>query len=260
MFRSAFMLVALVGYATAQLSISGDCQSAIANIVANSDAADCLGASSLVALALTSSSSQSLIPSIDNWLTNICSAPICSNATLAGVVQNISEGCASDLNSTNLNAATLTSDVEQFYPTVRQILCLKDGSTNCITQTLDNIQAAYGSINVTDVLSLIGLAGEVNTSSLSNITCTNCNKAIYNELNQTSALNSFATGLGPTLESECGPSFIDGATPSGIIESASNSTATPASSAAFGSISLLSHGIFTGLSGVIVISALITLR
>lgn len=149
MLRSAFTLIALVGYASAQLKlvlipwiqlahfswyffddsqrgISSSCTSALTNTVANSDAAECLAASSLIPLFANTTSS--IIPPIDNWLQKICSAPICSNDTLAGVVQNITEGCASDLNIPvdSGSITTVTSIVQKFYLVARQIICLKE--------------------------------------------------------------------------------------------------------------------------------------
>ena len=80
------------------------------------------------------------------------------------------------------------------------------GNTNCITQALDNIQATYGPID-TNVTDLVNLVGKFDASSfLPNITCTNCNKAIYNELNQSGV--SLVNDLGTALESQCGASFI----------------------------------------------------
>lgn len=90
----------------------------------------------------------------------------------------------------------------------------RSGSTNCITQFLDNIQSTYGSITISN---LLGLVGKVNASSfLPNITCTDCDKAMYNVINQSSV--SLANGLGPALESQCGASFISKALSNASIE------------------------------------------
>jgi len=260
MFRSAFTLVALVGYASAQvhdsrLAISANCEVALTNIVGTPAAAECLAASSLINLAVTAATTTtSLIPAFDNWVTNVCRAQACSDTTLSDIVQTIVKGCASDLNIT-ASVSSITSIVEQYYPTVRQILCLKDGNTNCITETLNNIQAKFGTIDIANILNLV-----TGTESLvPDITCTICNKAIYNELNQLSP--SIGSAIDPTLKSKCGASFVDGMSPSGVFESASNSTETsaPSASSAFGSFSLSYHGIFTGLSGLVFISVLFTL-
>ena len=150
MLCSAFTLVALVGYASAQLKLVltmdstshfswyiiddsqrankfSTCENAVAGIVGNLDAAKCVGAASFVGVAAAaSSSSSSLVPSLSSWFTNICNSPKCSNDTIAAVVKNITTGCASELNLTNSSISTLVSTVEQLYPAVRQIICLME--------------------------------------------------------------------------------------------------------------------------------------
>ena len=148
MLRTAFTLVALVVYASAQLKLvltmdstshfswyiiddsqraDSTCENAVAGIVGNPDAAKCVGAASLIGVAAAaSSSSSSLVPSLSSWLTNICNSPKCSNDTITAVVQNITTGCASELKLTNSSISTLVSTVEQLYPAVRQIICLME--------------------------------------------------------------------------------------------------------------------------------------
>jgi hypothetical protein len=262
MFR-VVTVVAFVAYASAQ-SLSSQCTSTLTDIVGNTAASTCLSASSLIPVIAggSSSTNASIIGPINNWLTNLCADPPCSNATLAAVVQNITTGCASDLSALGFNSS-LTSSVinlvEQYYPTVRQVVCLKDGSTNCITEILTSIQNVVGTLNLTTVISLVTGTSLANIPT--NITCTNCVKAIYNEINQT--FPSLVSDAVPALQSECGSSFTDGMTPSGIVESATTATAAPSTSnsAALGGVFLSSQGVFTGLSlsGLVVISTLFTL-
>lgn len=134
------------------------------DIFASPGAADCLATSSLIALATTSDNS-SLVTPISNWLTNVCSSPKCSNATLAGVIQNITAGCASDLNITDTSITSLTSTVEQFYPTVRQTLCLKEWVISFLP--INCIQV-YGPLT----------AVEAQTVSLSSLTTSKLHMAI----------------------------------------------------------------------------------
>ena len=78
------------------------------------------------------------------------------------------------------------------------------GSINCVTQFLTNIETVVGTISVSNILNL---ARNVTASNFPlNITCTDCNKAIYNEVNQ--SIPSLATDLGPALKTQCGASFI----------------------------------------------------
>lgn len=261
MFR-AVTFVALVAYASAQsLGISSQCQSTLTSLVVNPDAA-CLDISSLIPVVTAGSSLSSLIGPINTWLTNLCNTPACSNATIAAIVQNVTTGCTSDLSSlgfTSSDTSQVTNLVEQFYPTVRQVVCLKDGSTNCITQTLTNIQNVTDSFNLTSIASLTTGAGITLPNVPTNVTCTNCIKAIYNQVK--SAFPSAASDAAPALQSQCGASFTDGTAPSGIVESATTATTVASNSAALGDVSLLSHGVVTalGLSGLVGISTFFTL-
>lgn len=79
-------------------------------------------------------------------------------------------------------------------------------NTKCLTELLSNIQGIYGKITQNNFGSLVG---SITASNLPfNITCSNCVEAIYVELNQSTASAFIAGGLGSTLKSQCGPSFI----------------------------------------------------
>jgi hypothetical protein len=78
------------------------------------------------------------------------------------------------------------------------------GSTNCVTQTLTNIQGVVGTVNLTTFITLV--TGTSLTNIPTNITCTDCLKAIYNEVNQ--AIPSLVSDAVPALQSECGASFV----------------------------------------------------
>jgi hypothetical protein len=153
---------------------------------------------------------------------------------------------------------TIISLVEQYYPTVRQVICLKDGSTNCITQTLTNIEAVVGPLTITNIISL---AANPPSTLPTNITCSNCIKAAYNIIAKN--IPSIVTDAAPALQSQCGASFTDGTTPSGISESATNAVlaSTSAKAAAAGSVAMLSQGLVAGLaaSGLVIVSTMFTL-
>lgn len=151
MLRSAYTLVALVGYASAaQLKLvltimmdsishfswyfiddsgtSASCTSALTFIVGNGDAAKCLDATAFVAVvAAATSSSPSLISTLDNWFKGLCSASPCSNDTIAGVVQNITTGCAAELKliADTSSIPNLTETAQQVYPVLREVVCLR---------------------------------------------------------------------------------------------------------------------------------------
>ncbi|KAJ2916754.1 hypothetical protein MD484_g3672, partial [Candolleomyces efflorescens] len=249
-------LVALAAYVSAQ-SLSSTCTSALSSIVLNTEAASCLNPVALVSIA-TGNTSQSIIPTIDNWLTGVCGAPACSNATLAAVVANITTGCSAELSVTGTDdAGAITTLVQQYYPTVRKAFCLKDGSTNCITQTLQNIEGVVGTLSLTNIVQLaVNPPTTLLAQNLTNITCTNCVKEIYNVLVEDIPASS--SSLKSTFDEQCGATFTDGSTPSGITQSASQTTGSQTTNNDSGALSSFSTAGIS-LTGLVAISTVLTL-
>ncbi|KAJ7045642.1 hypothetical protein C8F04DRAFT_1206487 [Mycena alexandri] len=217
--------------------ISSACQTSLEGVAANSDANACLSVSSLLTIAIQPNSS--IITPVDNWLKALCSAAPCSNATLSAIVSNITTGCSAELasaDSSETSAANLTPMVEQYYAVARQMVCLTDSGTNCITETLTNIQAILGTLSLSNIGTVIANAFTTTTVP-SNITCSNCVKQAYNVLNKD--FPSTASSLTSELDSQCGANFTgtnsisiaalkrilpgttDGTAATGIVESAS---------------------------------------
>lgn len=109
--------------------LSPQCTSALSGIVADPDANACLKPSDL--LPIVTSVNASIVPVIDTWSKDICAAAPCSNATLANVVKAIVNGCQAEISgetggaNPDTLASSITPKVQQFYPTIRKILCLK---------------------------------------------------------------------------------------------------------------------------------------
>lgn len=82
--------------------------------------------------AFLGSSNSSVVDPINNWLTNLCGSPACTNDTLSAIVNNATTGCATELSALGFNAADsgakdqVTAAVETYYPTVRKVICLKE--------------------------------------------------------------------------------------------------------------------------------------
>ncbi|KAF8739267.1 hypothetical protein AX14_010243 [Amanita brunnescens Koide BX004] len=228
MLARAFILLAAAGLAVAQIpGISANCSAALLVVTNDSGASACLSPTSLAGLITGGSGSE--VNVIDQWLDKVCPAAPCSNATLATVVNTIVGGCSNELSTLGIttSASELVPIVQQFYPTVRQVACLKDGSTNCITEALDNIQTATGqNITLSNFLSVLDLSGNLP----SNVTCTACEQASYNIIAQQQP--SVASGIQSALQSKCGSSFTDGTQPSGIVEAASTASAGTSSNSA----------------------------
>ncbi|KAJ4483284.1 hypothetical protein J3R30DRAFT_1757052 [Lentinula aciculospora] len=229
--------------AQSSTGLSSQCTSALAQIATNSTSA-CLSPSSLIPI-LTASGNTSIIPSVDSWLNNVCGVAPCSNDTLSAIVTNVTSGCGTELSAlgfSSTDTATLISTVQEFYPTVRQVACLEDGNTNCVTETLTNLQDVVGNLTLTSIAGLV--ASGSNTSIPSNVTCSNCVKAAYNTVN--TAFPDLLGSESSTLQDQCGASFTDGSSPSGIVESASNSSTSSGSNSGV-AVALISANALLGL-------------
>ncbi|KAF9474545.1 hypothetical protein BDN70DRAFT_866068 [Pholiota conissans] len=259
MFSSRFFALAAVVATVSAQSLSTGCTNTLAAVAQNADAAACLSPGSLITLA-TGGVNASIIAPINTWLTAICGAPACSNDTLAAVVQNVTTGCSTELSSLGLTSdisSSITPLVQQYYPTVRKVVCLKDGSTNCVTQTLTNIQNAVGNLSISNIAQII--ANPPSTIP-ANVSCTDCIKAAYNVINHD--VPSLVSDSASSLQSQCGASFTDGTTPSNIVDSVSTATGTSkTTSAALGALSMLPKGSFAamGASGIVVLSTMIAM-
>ncbi|KAH9957901.1 hypothetical protein BC827DRAFT_1222200 [Russula dissimulans] len=226
------------------LGVSSQCQSSLAGIVSSPDA-QCINAAGLAPIFLGDSNT-SVVPPLNTWLTGFCSKDACSNHTLAALVTNLTNGCSSDLSAlglTNPNT-NLTSTVQQFYPTVRQVLCLQDNSTHqfCAVDALYDIQNQTGTISINNIFPLVPQIfwGGLPARGLSpSVTCNNCTKTAYNII-ISNVPKAITSDENTTISNQCGPSFIDGKNPAGISQTATGNSLPHASgqSGAFRSLAL----------------------
>ncbi|KAL1673764.1 hypothetical protein EV122DRAFT_270167 [Schizophyllum commune] len=219
------------------LSISSDCSSALLNVASNPEASACLSLGSLTSL--VTSQDESIVGPISDWLGNVCGAAACSNDTLSAITTNVTQGCSQELGTYGLSASDaqdIIPIIQSYYPTVREALCLSDGDTNCIVQTLQNFQTTYGDLTLTNIQNVLG-SDDVTLPS--NITCTDCTKALYNTV-----ASDFGIVDKDDAASECGNDFVDGQTPSSIKQTASTDTASSSQGDNDGALSL------TGSSGL----------
>ncbi|KAF8070563.1 hypothetical protein FPV67DRAFT_1624192 [Lyophyllum atratum] len=224
-------------------SLSPACTNTLLAVAANPDASACLSLNALVPVVIGSANT-SVVPGINSWLTSTCGAAPCSNATLSALVTNVTTGCATELSLTGMSpsiSSGIITVAQQYYPTIRKVLCLKDSDTNCITKTLTNIENITGPLSISSV---VALALNPNVNQIpSNITCSNCIKAAYTIINHD--IPSLVSDAGPSAQSQCGASFIDGTTPSGISQSAVEPTKLASSGLGF--VSLSSGGAIFGV-------------
>ncbi|GJE92250.1 hypothetical protein PsYK624_084030 [Phanerochaete sordida] len=236
------------------LSISSQCEGALAGLLTDSGAA-CLNPSGIASI-LTTSSSTSLVGPVDSWLQGVCNQAACTNDTLAAVANDVVSGCQAELQSAglaNITAAQLTGLAQQFYPSLREMACLQDSSNNtlCPTEFLTNLQTVTGPLTTSGLQTFLG---EVVASSVpplpASLQCTDCSKQWYNIIKQ--AFPGVADSSAESnVQNLCGANFTDGQTPSDVksFGAAGNTTADTKNSGAMH----LSAGI--GASALVVLSS-----
>jgi hypothetical protein len=102
-------------------SFSAECQAAVIGVLSAGDFASCFPAAALLP-ALTSNSS--IVPPLDDFMSDLCYSQPCSNATLEAAAQAVITGCQSDLQDDGLSAGLVATAFMQ-YPLVREVLCTK---------------------------------------------------------------------------------------------------------------------------------------
>ncbi|KAI5123910.1 hypothetical protein M0805_005726 [Coniferiporia weirii] len=241
----------LVGGAQA-ISLSSQCQSTLTNIALSSEAS-CLNVAGLAPL-LTASANSSLVAPINTWLSGACAQSPCSNQTLSDIVTNITSGCSSDLSSigfSNSSDSSLISAVQQAYPTVRDIACLKETSNNtlCVTDLLTDIQNTNGTLSIDNIVAtlpqiVMGQAAGVP----SYISCSDCVKQAYNVLKTEQPSLASQSNVTSAFTSQCGSSFLDGTTPSDIAEGTGSAAPTGTSTTSAASGGFVSREALAGIA------------
>ncbi|KAJ7647208.1 hypothetical protein FB45DRAFT_892752 [Roridomyces roridus] len=202
-----FTTALLAATSVSALTISNNCQTALGQISANAEANACLDVSALLSVAIQPNAS--IITPVDNLLKSLCAAAPCSNATLSAVVTNITTGCSAELSSVNSTESSTSG-------------------TNCITQTLTNLQSTVGTLSLSNLDALTSIFTSSNALPRISLARTQA----YNVLNDDFP-STASTGAG-ALQSECGsdftskylpvslprliPNVTDGNTPSNIKE------------------------------------------
>ncbi|TRM70004.1 hypothetical protein BD626DRAFT_625268 [Schizophyllum amplum] len=213
---TGLLLASSLGMVAAQLS--SECTQALTDIGSNSDASACLSPNSLTPLF---SGNGSVVDPITEWLGNICPSAACSNDTISAIVTNVTTGCGTELTTLGMSASDVTDAIpviQQMYPTVREALCLQDGDTNCAVQSLNNLQDILGELTITNLY--VTFASD-DVTIPSNITCSDCQKALYNTLKDKLELIEDAA-----VQEQCGADFVDGVNPTNIKQAASSETAS----------------------------------
>ncbi|KAF8736393.1 hypothetical protein RHS02_06315, partial [Rhizoctonia solani] len=235
-------------------SLSSSCQATAASVLTG-PGAECLGISGLINIALTNSN-DSLVSPINNWLTTTCAQPACTNGTIDTLISNITTGCSSDLNSAGVTTGTwqdISEYVKEWYSVGRQVACLKNGDSLCVTSTLQSIENWVGQpLSKNTIEAVLPRLVSTTTEVPANVTCTDCTKAAYALIRP--HLNDANRGTWDnTVAGQCGSSYTDGTTPSGIVESA-NSATQGSSNGALSSVGSWSAAtLLTGVASFVVL-------
>lgn len=105
----------------AGLTFSPECQQAVIGLFTGGDFASCFPASTLLPI-LTSN--DSVIPVLDDFMSELCYTQPCSSETLDAAAQAVIAGCSNDLSGEGLDDNVVTTAFSA-YPLVREILCTK---------------------------------------------------------------------------------------------------------------------------------------
>jgi hypothetical protein len=100
--------------------LSSECRTAVLGL-ATSPLVDCLGITTLLPAI---SANASIVPILDNWMTEICANDACDQELLDSTAQNFSSACASDLLAYDVSGSDV-QDIFGMYPLVRELVCLK---------------------------------------------------------------------------------------------------------------------------------------
>ncbi|KAH6913915.1 hypothetical protein BKA70DRAFT_1420688 [Coprinopsis sp. MPI-PUGE-AT-0042] len=233
-----FFLLALVAFVSAQ---SEECINSITSLGGHPELSSCLNFPGIVSI-FTAGNSTSLIPPINSWLTGLCGAPACSDATLTAVVANLSTSCADEMGNLGFDIVFQSAvAVRKGYPIARKVLCLKDGSDNCITKTLQAYESKMGTLTG----ELFGKLLFTGSSEIPrDLLCTDCTKAMQNVVSEgIPEVANNATYL-ESVEQVCGADFTDGEIPSNIVNSASSESAQDDGAAAS-----VGSGLYIGVVG-----------
>lgn len=260
---AAAAALALGASAVNAISISSQCTSALTSLALGSGG-DCINIAGLVPLA-TLSSTESVIPSVDSWLTGLCSSvstTTCTNSTLEALGTNITTACGSNLESAGLSSSIVQQIpqlLQDYYGLGSEALCTRDtsnGGKHCVTSELTILQTSTGG-NLTTSNIVTSVVNVLSNSTLEKeLACTTCVQGIYSIVKP--ALGTSISGsVDDELNGLCGSGFVTTTEPSGIIIAtgtlATQTASSTSTSNAASSNTLIS---FSGMSSLAVLVSL----
>jgi hypothetical protein len=247
----------LVSAASPLDSLSATCKSTIQTVAVSSDA-QCLNLGPILTAAIGGGNID--LPTVaSSWLTGLCSAGACSNASLTAVFNNITSGCATDLktifDADVSDAQFILPYILQFYPPVRQIACLKDTSTNklCVPETLSNLETITGSLgNLSSTVSLDDITSKLTPAAIKPLICTDCIKAAWNIVAGVFPGSDLLSQYSAPFGQVCGASFTDGQNVSTVSQTAAPGEFAAVKSGAVGFTPVMAGAVLAAISSVFV--------
>ncbi|KAK7053406.1 hypothetical protein VNI00_004032 [Paramarasmius palmivorus] len=168
-------------------TLSSSCQASLQGLL-QSDEAACLNAPAILSSILGSQDDINIPRIMDSYLTSLCSSGSCTNENLAAVARNLTTGCNEDLAALDIDLSGDAQDqivdlVQQIYPTVREIACLKDNTANqfCATQTLNSLEKLVGGLTFDDpsFLDIFADVQRLLQTGVQSLVCTGCTKEAF---------------------------------------------------------------------------------
>jgi len=259
MVKAVLFAVALAASVSAQAAgsspISSTCSGTLLAASNDPDAVTCLNIGGILAIATTPAGT-SLLPKIDSWVTGLCGAPACQQATLTSFAANVTANCATEIQSFGGGGLDLNTYLVQFYPTARRIACLKDSAASgqfCVTEDLTTLEKSLGQpLSITSGLSF--LTGSLNfdmTTISKDIACSSCSQAAFSIFQQEQAALITPT-VQTAVQGQCGAAFTTGGIPSTITEGLSATAAKPKAAAMTVTSSIQLLSIVAAIAGVAV--------
>ncbi|CBQ71173.1 conserved hypothetical protein [Sporisorium reilianum SRZ2] len=244
---AAVAAVTFTGTAQAQLDpslvtgLSAGCASGLVGLVTNSNISSCLALPSAVG-ALTSAGNNSVVPGLQNYLSNsICGSgkTACTSTQLAAANGTLLQSCGTDLRSNGgANIPALVYYFINSYDKLRTAGCLQNSAGElCLTKEMYALQnttqmpISFTTIQgilsneTTQQQSLQALAANKTTF------CSDCTHGLYAVLFPGNSNQRLAGAVNQT----CNSTFLDGKVPATLKSTANgNSTSSAAGSSASG--------------------------
>ncbi|KIM21143.1 hypothetical protein M408DRAFT_29807 [Serendipita vermifera MAFF 305830] len=213
------------------IAISEGCQSTLISLV-STPASACLNLPGTVAV-LSTVANSSWIPPINAWLTNFCSAELCTDDQLRSTLSTAADGCSAELAYLGITKSDVVVNVIDYFEDSKAALCVIDsnnGNKFCAITTLEAIETAIGA-PLTPSSAVAGFPLLVDNAYriARRIGCTACTAAGLALVRPSIWPSAYTDVVVPWVTWHCGASFV--ATPTTGLSPATGTLAQVAAAA-----------------------------